>query len=158
ILADESLRMQIIKDEMLEIKEKYGDERRSTVVHSAEDMSIEDFIEDEDIVITISHEGYIKRTPLTEYRRQGRGGKGAKGSNTKETDFTEHIIIATAHNYMLFFTEAGRCYWLRAFEIPEGSRISRGRAIQNVINIPKDEKIKAYITVKNLKDQEYLTN
>ena len=158
ILDDESLRMQIIKDEMLEIKEKYGDERRSQIVHSAEDMSMEDFIEDEDIVITISHEGYIKRTPLTEYKTQGRGGKGAKGSNTKETDFTEHIIIASAHNYMLFFTEAGRCYWLRAFEVPEGSRISRGRAIQNLINIPKEEKIKAYITVKNLKDEDYLAN
>src|SRR5699024_6904003 len=100
----------------------------------------------------------IKRTPLTEYRTQGRGGRGAKGTNTKETDFTEHIIIASAHNYMLFFTEAGRCYWLRAFEIPEGSRVSRGRAIQNVINIPKDEKIKAYITVKNLIDDVYLAN
>lgn len=158
ILNDEALRMQIIKEEMLEIKEKYGDERRSEIVHSAEDMSMEDFIEDEDIVITISHEGYIKRTPLTEYRTQARGGKGAKGSNTKETDFTEHIIIASAHNYMLFFTEAGRCYWLRAFEVPEGSRISRGRAIQNLVNIPKEEKIKAYITIKNLKDADYLAN
>jgi len=156
VLADENLRMTIIKDELTEIKEKYGDERRSVIVHSAEDMRMEDFIEDEDIVITISHDGYVKRTPLTDYRTQGRGGKGSKGSNTKETDFTEHIIAATAHNYMLFFTEAGRCYWMRAFEIPEGSRTSRGRAIQNMINIPKDEKIKAYIKVKNLKDQEYL--
>ncbi|GGG90703.1 DNA gyrase subunit A [Parapedobacter pyrenivorans] len=158
VLADESLRMKIIKDELLEVKEKYGDERRSSIVHSAEDMRMEDFIEDEEIVITISHESYVKRTPLSEYRRQGRGGKGALGSNTREEDFTEHIITASAHNYMLFFTEAGRCFWLRAFEIPEGSRTSRGRAIQNIINIPKEEKIKAYIKVKNLKDQEYLEN
>lgn len=156
VLEDESLRMKIIKDELMEVKAKYGDERRSTIVHSAEDMRIEDFIEDEEIVITISHESYVKRTPLTEYRRQGRGGKGSLGTNTREEDFTEHIIIASAHNYMLFFTEAGRCFWLRAFEIPEGSRTSRGRAIQNIINIPKEEKIKAYIKVKNLKDKEYL--
>ena len=158
VLEDEGLRMGIIKDELREIKDKYGDERRSTIVHSAEDMRMEDFIEDEEIVITISHESYVKRTPLSEYRRQGRGGKGAKGSNTREEDFTEHIITASAHNYMLFFTEAGRCFWLRAFEIPEGTRTSRGRAIQNIINIPKEEKIKAYIKVKNLKDQEYLEN
>lgn len=158
ILADESLRMKIIKDELVEVREKYGDERRSVIVHSAEDMRMEDFIEDEEIVITISHESYVKRTPLSEYRRQGRGGKGSLGSNTREEDFTEHIITASAHNYMLFFTEAGRCFWLRAFEIPEGSRTSRGRAIQNIINIPKEEKIKAYIKVKNLKDQEYLEN
>jgi len=158
ILADEGLRMQIIKDELLDIKEKYGDERRSQIVHSAEDMRMEDFIDDEEIVITISHEGYVKRTPLTEYRIQARGGKGSLGSTTKEEDFTEHIITASAHNYMLFFTEAGRCFWLRAFEIPEGTRTSRGRAIQNIVNIPKEEKIKAYIKVKNLKDQEYLEN
>ncbi|WP_028298101.1 DNA gyrase subunit A [Olivibacter sitiensis] len=158
ILADEGLRMQIIKDELLEIKEKYGDERRSHIVHSAEDMRMEDFIDDEEIVITISHEGYVKRTPLTEYRIQARGGKGSLGSSTKDEDFTEHIITASAHNYMLFFTEAGRCFWLRAFEIPEGSRTSRGRAIQNIVNIPKEEKIKAYIKVINLKDQEYLEN
>lgn len=158
VLTDEVLRMTIIKNELIEIKEKYGDERRSTIVHSAEDMSMEDFIDDEEIVITISHEGYVKRTPLTDYRTQGRGGKGSLGSNTKDTDFTEHIITATAHNYMLFFTEAGKCYWMRAFEIPEGSRTSRGRAIQNMINIPKDEKIKAYIKVRNLKDKDYLEN
>ncbi|SEN95893.1 DNA gyrase subunit A [bacterium A37T11] len=158
VLADEGLRMQIIKDELIEIREKYGDERRSVIVHSAEDMRMEDFIDDEEIVITVSHEGYVKRTPLTEYRIQGRGGKGSLGSNTRDEDFTEHIITASAHNYLLFFTEAGRCFWLRAFEIPEGSRISRGRAIQNIINIPKEEKIKAYIKVKNLKDQEYLEN
>ena len=158
ILADEGLRYQIIKDELIEIKEKYGDERRSLVVHSAEDMTMEDFIDDEEIVITISHNSYVKRTPLSEYKRQGRGGKGSIGSNTRDEDFTEHIITATAHNYMLLFTESGRCFWLRAFEIPEGSRTSRGRALQNIINIPKEEKIKAYILVKNLKDQEYLEN
>ncbi|WP_160068387.1 DNA gyrase subunit A [Sphingobacterium bovisgrunnientis] len=158
ILADESLRYKIIKDELIEIKDKYGDERRSTVVHSAEDMTMEDFIDDEEIVITISHNSYVKRTPLSEYKRQGRGGKGSIGSNTRDEDFTEHIITATAHNYMLLFTESGRCFWLRAFEIPEGSRTSRGRALQNIINIPKEEKIKAYILVKNLKDQEYLEN
>ncbi|MXV50666.1 DNA gyrase subunit A [Pedobacter sp. HMF7647] len=158
VLADEGLRMQIIKDELAEIKEKYGDERKTNIVHSAEDMRMEDFIEDEEVVITISHEGYVKRTPLTEYRRQGRGGKGSIGSNSRDEDFIEHIITASAHNYMLFFTEAGRCFWLRAFEIPEGTRTSKGRAIQNIINIPKEEKIKAYIRVKNLKDQEYLEN
>jgi len=158
VLEDEGLRMKIIKDELLEVKDKYGDERRSTIVHSAEDMRMEDLIEDEEIVITISHESYVKRTPLTEYRRQGRGGKGSLGSTTRDEDFTEHIIIASAHNYMLFFTEAGRCFWLRAFEIPEGTRTSRGRAIQNIINIPKEEKIKAYIKVKNLKDAEYLSS
>jgi len=158
VLADEGLRMDIIKGELLEVKEKYGDERRSTIVHSAEDMRMEDFIADEDVVITISHEGYIKRTPLTEYRRQGRGGKGAIGSQSRDEDFIEHIITASAHNYMLLFTEAGRCFWLRAFEIPEGTRTSKGRAIQNIINIPKEEKIKAFIKVTNLKDQEYLEN
>jgi DNA gyrase subunit A len=158
ILADPALQMQIIKDELLEIKEKYGDERRTEMVHSSAEMMTEDFIEDEDVVITISHEGYIKRTPLTEYRRQGRGGKGALGSNSRDEDFIEHLLIASNHNYMLFFTEAGRCFWLRVFEIPEGSRTSKGRAIQNIINIPKEEKIKAYIKVKNLKDQDYLEN
>ena len=158
VLADESLRMEIIKDELAEIKEKYGDERRTFITHSAEDMRMEDFIVDEDVVITISHEGYIKRTPLSDYKTQGRGGKGSMGSQSRDQDFIEHIITASAHNYMLFFTEAGRCFWLRAFEIPEGTRTSKGRAIQNIINIPKEEKIKAYIRVINLKDQEYLEN
>jgi len=158
ILADEGLRMQIIKDELAEIQQKFGDERRTTIVHSAEDMSMEDFIDDEEVVITISHEGYVKRTPATEFRAQGRGGKGSKGSTSRNEDFIEHMLVATNHNYMLFFTEAGRCFWLRVYEIPEGSRTSKGRAIQNIINIPKDEKIKAYIKVKNLKDQEYLEN
>ena len=158
VLANEDLRMQIIKDELHEVKEKFGDERRSQIVHSAEDMRMEDFIDDEDVVITISHNSYVKRTPLSDYRRQGRGGKGAIGSTTRDEDFTEHIITATAHNYLLLFTESGRCFWLRAFEIPEGSRTSRGRALQNIINVPKDEKIKAFIKVKNLKDQDYLEN
>jgi DNA gyrase subunit A len=158
ILADEGLRMQIIKDELAEIRQKFGDERRTTIVHSAEDMSMEDFIDDEEVVITISHEGYVKRTPATEFRAQGRGGKGSKGSTSRNEDFIEHMLVATNHNYMLFFTEAGRCFWLRVYEIPEGSRTSKGRAIQNIINIPKEEKIKAYIKVKNLKDQEYLEN
>ncbi len=158
ILADEGLRMQIIKDELAEMIEKYGDERRTTIVHSAEDMSMEDFIEDEEVVITISHEGYIKRTPATEYRTQGRGGKGSKGSDSRNEDFIEHLLIASNHNYMLFFTEAGRCFWLRVYEIPEGSRLSKGRALQNIINIPKEEKVKAYIKVVNLKDQDYLEN
>jgi len=158
ILADEGLRMQIIKDELEEVKQKFGDERKTTIVHSAEDMSMEDFIDDEEVVITISHEGYVKRTPATEFRAQGRGGKGSKGSNSRNEDFIEHMLVATNHNYMLFFTEAGRCFWLRVYEIPEGTRTSKGRAIQNIINIPKEEKIKAYIKVKNLKDQEYLEN
>ena len=158
ILADEGLRMQIIKDELTEVRDKYGDERKTEIVYSSAEMQTEDFIEDEDVVITISHEGYIKRTPLTEYRRQGRGGKGALGSNSRDEDFIEHLLVASNHNYMLFFTEAGRCFWLRVFEIPEGARTSKGRAIQNIINIPKEEKIKAYIKLISLKDQEYLNN
>ncbi len=158
ILADEGLRMQIIKDELIEIRDKYGDERKTEIVHSSAEMQTEDFIEDENVVITISHEGYIKRTPLTEYRTQARGGKGAIGSNSRDADFIEHLLIASNHNYMLFFTEAGRCFWLRVFEIPEGTRTSKGRAIQNIINIPKEENIKAYIKLINLKDQEYLKN
>jgi DNA gyrase subunit A len=158
ILADEGLRMQIIKDELIEIRDKYGDERKTEMVHSSAEMNTEDFIEDEDVVITISREGYIKRTPLTEYRRQGRGGKGAIGSNSRDADFIEHLLIASNHNYMLFFTESGQCFWLRVFEIPEGTRTSKGRAIQNIINIPKEENIKAYIKLISLKDKEYLEN
>src|SRR6195952_4846235 len=158
ILADEGLRMQIIKDELIEIREKYGDARKTEIIHSSAEMQTEDFIEDENVVITISHEGYIKRTPLTEYRTQARGGKGAIGSNSRDADFIEHLLIASNHNYMLFFTESGQCFWLRVFEIPEGSRASKGRAIQNIINIPKEENIKAYIKVVNLKDQDYLEN
>ncbi len=158
VLADEGLRMQIIKDELTEIREKYGDDRKTEIVYSSAEMQTEDFIENEEVVITISHEGYIKRTPLTEYRTQGRGGKGSLGSNSREADFIEHLLVASNHNYMLFFTEAGRCFWLRVFEIPEGTRTSKGRAIQNIINIPKEEKIKAYIKLISLKDQEYLDN
>lgn len=158
ILGDEGMRMQIIKDELTEIKDKYGDERKTEMVHSSAEMNTEDFIEDEDVVITISREGYIKRTPLTEYRRQGRGGKGAIGSNSRDADFIEHLLIASNHNYMLFFTESGQCFWLRVFEIPEGTRTSKGRAIQNIINIPKEENIKAYLKLISLKDKEYLEN
>jgi DNA gyrase subunit A len=158
VLADEGLRMQIIKDELAEIKEKYGDERKTEIVYSSAEMNTEDFIEDEPVVITISHEGYIKRTALTEYRRQARGGKGAIGSNSRDEDFIEHLFVATNHNYMLFFTETGQCFWLRVFEIPEGTRTSKGRAIQNIINIPKEEKIKAFIKLLSLKDKEYLEN
>lgn len=158
VLADEGLRMRIISEELVEIRDKFGDERRTSITHSAEDMRMEDFIVDEEVVITISHEGYIKRTPLTEYRKQGRGGKGAMGSQSRDKDFIEHMLIASNHNYMLFFTETGKCFWLRVFEIPEGTRTSKGRAIQNVINIPKEENIKAYIKVVNLKDQDYLDN
>jgi DNA gyrase subunit A len=158
ILNDEGLRMQIIKDELQEMKDKYGDERRTSIVHSAAEMMTEDFIEDENVVITISKEGYIKRTALTEYRTQGRGGKGSLGSNSRDEDFIEHIFIASNHNYLLFFTDKGKCYWLRVFEIPEGSRTSKGRALQNIINIDKDEKTRAYIKVVNLKDKEYLEN
>ncbi|MHB1176948.1 MAG: DNA gyrase subunit A [Daejeonella sp.] len=158
ILDDEGLRMRIITEELVEIRDRFGDERRTSITHSADDMRMEDFIVDEEVVITISHEGYIKRTPLTEYRKQGRGGKGSMGSQSRDKDFIEHILVATNHNYMLFFTETGKCFWLRVFEIPEGSRTSKGRAIQNVINIPKEENIKAYIKVVNLKDQDYLEN
>jgi DNA gyrase subunit A len=158
ILGDESLRMQIIKDELLELKEKYGDERKSEIVYSAEDFRIEDMIADEDVIITVSHLGYIKRTQLSEYKTQNRGGKGSKGSATREEDFLEHMFTASTHNYLLFFTEQGKCYWMRAFEIPEGTKQSKGRAIQNLLNIAPDDKIKAYINIKDLTDEEYLNN
>jgi DNA gyrase subunit A len=158
ILDSKELRMQIIKDELAEIKSKYGDARRTEIIHSAAEMLTEDFIEDEGVVITISREGYIKRTALTEYRTQGRGGKGSIGSNSRDEDFIEHIFVASNHNYLLFFTDKGKCYWLRVFEIPEGTRTSKGRALQNIINIEKDEKIKTYVKVVNLKDKEYLEN
>ena len=158
ILADESLRMKIIKDELIEIRDKYGDERKTDIVFASGDFKMEDMIADEDVVITISHMGYIKRTALTEYRTQNRGGKGAKGSTTRDEDFIEHLFVASTHNYLLLFTEQGRCFWMRAFEVPEGTRTSKGRAIQNMINIPSDDKVKAYINVKDLKDEEYLNN
>jgi DNA gyrase subunit A len=155
ILGDKNLRMKIIKDELTVIREKYGDARRTEIVHSADDMRIEDLIEDEAVAITISHKGYIKRTPLADYRRQNRGGMGSRASGTRDEDFLEHLHIATAHNYLLFFTEKGRCYWLRVYEIPEGDKTAKGRPIQNMINIESDDKIKAYIAVKDLKDEEY---
>ncbi|MBG0781292.1 MAG: DNA gyrase subunit A [Bacteroidales bacterium] len=158
ILENEDLRYEIIKNELRAIKEKYGDASRSTVVYSAEDFKIEDIIPDEPVVITISHMGYIKRTALSEYRRQGRGGRGSKGSDSRDEDFIEHLFIATNHNYMLFFTENGKCFWLRVFEIPEGTRTSKGRAIQNLINIDPSDKVKTFMNIQNLKDQEYIEN
>ena len=158
VLANESMQMQIIKDETLEMKEKYGDERRTEIALSAEEFNPEDFYADEDVVITISHLGYIKRTSLTEYRLQNRGGVGMKGSATRDEDFIEHIYVANMHSTMLLFTQNGRCYWLKVYEIPEGSRASKGRAIQNVINIEPDDKIKTYLNVKNLKDEDYINN
>ena len=156
VLANESMQYGIIKDETLEMKEKYGDARRTEIALSAEEFNPEDFYADEDVVITISHLGYIKRTSLTEYRLQNRGGVGMKGSATRDEDFIEHIYVANMHSTMLLFTQNGKCYWLKVYEIPEGSRASKGRAIQNVINIEADDKIKAYINVKNLKDEEYV--
>ena len=158
VLENVGLQMQIIKDELLEIKEKYGDERRSEIVYSSEEFNPEDFYADDDMVITISHMGYIKRTPLAEYRTQNRGGVGAKGSATRDEDFIEHIYVASMHNTMLFFTEKGRCFWLKVYEIPEGARSSKGRAIQNVIQIEPDDKVRAYINVKRLNDEEYVNN
>ena len=158
VLENVSMQMQIVKDELLEIKEKYGDERRSQIVYASEEFNPEDFYADDDMVITISHMGYIKRTPLAEYRTQNRGGVGAKGSATRDEDFIEHIYVASMHNTMLFFTEKGRCYWLKVYEIPEGARSSKGRAIQNVIQIEPDDKVRAYINVKRLNDAEYVNN
>lgn len=158
VLASEDLRMEIIKDELAEIKEKYGDARRTEIVYSSDDISMEDMIADEEVVITISHLGYIKRTPLSEYRTQGRGGRGAKGSSTRDEDFVEHIYVATNHNYMLFFTEKGRCYWLKVYGIPEGNKTSKGRAIQNLISLSPDDKVKAFINIKDLENEEYINN
>ena len=158
VLANESLQMQIIKDETMEMKEKYGDARRTEIALSSDEFNPEDFYADEDVVITISHLGYIKRTSLTEYRLQNRGGVGMKGSATRDEDFIEHIYVANMHSTMLLFTQNGKCYWLKVYEIPEGSRASKGRAIQNVINIEPDDKIKAYLNVKNLKDEDYINN
>ncbi len=158
VLESVAMQMQIIRDEMVEIKEKYGDERRTEIVLSAEEFNPEDFYADEEMVITISHMGYIKRTPLTEYRTQNRGGVGVKGSSTREEDFIEYIYVTTMHNTMLFFTEQGRCYWLKVYAIPEGTRASKGRAIQNVIQIAPDDKVRAYINVRHLDDPEYVNN
>jgi DNA gyrase subunit A len=158
ILANVSLRMQIIKEELLQIKAQYGDKRRTDIVHAAEEFNPEDFYANDEMVITISHMGYIKRTPLTEYRVQNRGGVGAKGSATRDEDFLEHMIMATMHNTMLFFTEKGKCFWLKVWEIPEGTKQSRGRAIQNLLNIEQDDKVKAYINLLDLKDYDYINS
>ncbi len=158
ILANHDVLMSVIKDEMIEIRDKYGDERRTRIEFDASNFSVEDMIADDKVVITISHMGYIKRTLLNEYRTQSRGGVGSKGSSVRNEDFVEHIFMATNHNYILFFTEKGRCYWKRAFEIPEGSRDSKGRAILNLISIEPDDKVKAYVNVSNLKDPDYLNN
>jgi len=158
VLADESLRMDIIKDELKEVKANYGDARKTEIVFSANDFKIEDTIADENVVITISHMGYMKRTALTEYKIQNRGGRGSKGSDTREEDFLEYLFVATNHNYLLFFTEKGKCFWLRVFEIPEGTKNSKGRAVQNLINIESDDKVRAFVNLKNLKDVEYLNN
>jgi DNA gyrase subunit A len=158
ILGSKEIRMNIIKDELQAIKDKYGDERRSKIVYTAEDISLEDVIPDEKVVITISNMGYIKRTPLTEYRIQNRGGRGSRGSTTRNEDFLEHLFVATNHNYLLLFTEKGKVFWLRVFEVPEGAKTSKGRAIQNLINIGKDDVVKAFINTKSLKDEDYINN
>lgn len=156
ILARVERRMEIIKNELIEVKEKYGDARRSQIEYSGGDLSIEDMIPDEQVVITISHAGYIKRTPLKEYKTQNRGGVGQKASNTRDQDFLEHLFVGTNHQYMLFFTQKGKCFWMKVYEIPEGSRTSKGRAIQNLINIETDDKVKAFICTQDLKDEEYI--
>lgn len=156
ILASEEMRFDIIKAELIEVKEKYGDERRTDIEFAAGDIDIKDLIPDEAVVVTISHLGYMKRTPLAEYKTQNRGGKGSKGSTTRDEDFIEHMLMATAHNYLLLFTEQGRCYWMNVYEIPEGSKTSKGRAIQNLINIPSDDKILAFIPIEDLNDDEFL--
>ena len=158
ILANKDRRMQIIKDELLEVKDKYGDERRSEINYAGGDLSIEDMIPDEQVVITISHAGYIKRTPLSEYKTQNRGGVGQKASATRNEDFLEHLFVGTNHQYMLFFTQTGKCFWMRVYEIPEGSRASKGRAIQNLINITPEDKVKAFICTQDLKDEDYVNS
>jgi DNA gyrase subunit A len=158
ILEKEPLRMQIIKDELTQIKDRYGDARRTEIVHTADEINIEDIIPDEEIVITLSHEGYIKRTKLTEFRTQGRGGVGSRGAGSKEDDFTEHLFWATNHNYILIFTHFGKVYWLKAYEIPEGSKTAKGRALQNLINIESDDSVRAVINIKTLSDEDYINN
>ena len=158
ILASLELRMEIIKNEMLEMKALYGDERRTDIVYASEEFNPEDFYADEEMVITISHMGYIKRTPLSEYKVQNRGGVGSKGSATRDEDFLEHMIMATMHNTMLFFTEKGKCFWLKVYEIPEGTKQAKGRAIQNLLNIDPDDKVKAYINLLTLKDEDYINS
>ena len=156
LLASKELRMQLIKDELTEIKDKYGDARRSQIEYSGGDVSIEDLIADEQVVVTISHAGYIKRTSLSEYKTQNRGGVGQKSAGTRDQDFLEHLFVATNHQYLLFFTQKGKCFWMRVYEIPEGTKASKGRAIQNIINIEPDDKVKAYICTQDLKDLDYI--
>jgi len=158
ILNNEPLRMQIVKDELTEVKEKYGDGRKTDIVYAGDDIRMEDIIADEDVVITISHMGYIKRTSLTEYKSQNRGGRGSKGSATRDEDFIEHMFIASTHAYLLLFTEKGQVFWLRAYEVPEGNKTSKGRAIQNLLNIPAEDKVKAFINVKSLSEEDYINN
>ena len=158
LLASKEMRMQVIKDELIEVKDKYGDERRSQIEYAGGDVSIEDLIADESVVVTISHAGYIKRTSLSEYKTQNRGGVGQKGSATRDQDFLEHLFVATNHQYLMFFTQKGKCFWMRVYEIPEGTKASKGRAIQNLINIEQDDKVKAFICTQDLKDQDYINS
>jgi DNA gyrase subunit A len=158
ILSNEERRMQIIKDELIYVKDKYGDERQSKIEYAASEMRMEDLIPDEEVIITISHAGYIKRTSLNEYKVQNRGGMGSKGSTTRDKDFLEHLFVATNHNYLLIFTEKGRCFWMRVYEVPEGNKLAKGRAIQNLLNIEQDDKVKAYVKVQDLTDKEYVEN
>jgi DNA gyrase subunit A len=158
LLASKEMRMALIKEELVEIRDKYGDARRSQIEYSGGDVSIEDLIADENVVITISHAGYIKRTSLTEYKTQNRGGVGQKSAGTRDQDFLEHLFVATNHNYLLIFTQKGKCYWMRVYEIPEGNKQSKGRALQNLINIESDDKVKAFICTQDLKNQEYIKN
>src|SRR6185312_14396166 len=157
ILSDELLRFRIIKDELLDVQKKYGDARKSEIHYMADEMRIEDLIEEEDVVITVSHLGYIKRTSAAEYRSQRRGGRGAMGGRTRDEDFIEHLFIASTHHTLMFFTEKGRCYWLKVYEIPEADRNAKGRAIQNMIQLPQDDKIRTIIDIPNLEDKEYVT-
>jgi DNA gyrase subunit A len=158
ILADEVLQRGIVKDETREVNERFGDKRMTSIEINEADISMEDLIENEEVVITISHAGYIKRTPISEYRSQGRGGRGAQGVRTRDEDFVEHMFTATNHNSLLLFTESGRCFWLKVYEIPEGAKATAGRVIQNLLNIPKEDKVRAYIIVQNLQDEEFINN
>ncbi len=158
ILASEELQRDIVREELLEVKEAYGDERRTEISFADGEISIEDMIANEEVVVTISHLGYIKRTPVSEYRKQGRGGRGSRGSKTRDADFIEHLFVASTHNYLLLFTEQGRCHWLRVYEIPEATRTSSGRVIQNILAIPKDDRVRAYINIEDLNDEEYINN
>lgn len=158
ILADDEVCRKVVKDELIEVKAKYADERRSEIVYSSEEFNPEDFYADDEMIITISHMGYIKRTPLTEFRAQNRGGVGSKGTETRDEDFIEHIYPATMHNTMMFFTQKGKCYWLKVYEIPEGTKNSKGRAIQNLLNIDSDDAVNAYLRVKSLDDREYINS